>query len=41
MQQEKKPYVAPTLTVHGDAVARTQGRFGKVAEFINYWFPPL
>jgi hypothetical protein len=39
--QQKKAYVAPTLTTHGSAVAKTQGRVGKVAEFINYWFPPL
>jgi hypothetical protein len=31
MQQENRPCVAPTLTAHGDAVARTQGRIGKVA----------
>ena len=39
--QSKKPYVSPTLTEHGGAVDKTQGRFGKVAEFINFWIPPL
>jgi hypothetical protein len=38
---KKKAYLPPTLIAHGCAVARTQGRFGKVAELINYWFPPV
>jgi hypothetical protein len=38
---QKKPYLPPTLTAHGGAVEKTQGRIGKVAEFINYWFPPI
>jgi hypothetical protein len=41
MQNTRKPYVAPTLTAHGTAVEKTLGQRGKVAEFINYWFPPL
>jgi hypothetical protein len=35
--QQKKPYVAPTLTVHGPAVEKTQGTRGRVAELINFW----
>lgn len=32
----RRPYVPPTLTVHGDAVARTTGRFGWAAELISF-----
>jgi hypothetical protein len=35
----KKPYLPPTLTAHGCAVANTRGRFGLVAELINFWIP--
>ncbi|HET6229261.1 MAG TPA: lasso RiPP family leader peptide-containing protein [Longimicrobiaceae bacterium] len=34
----KKTYSAPTVTVHGSAVAATQGNGGKLLEFIN-WRP--
>lgn len=33
---EKKSYVAPTVTVHGSATALTQGRGGRLLEFINF-----
>jgi hypothetical protein len=32
----KKTYSAPTVTVHGSAVAATQGNFGRLLEFINF-----
>lgn len=32
---DKKPYVAPTVTVHGNAVEKTQGRAGRLLELIN------
>lgn len=32
----RKPYAPPTLTVHGDAVARTAGMAGKSLELINF-----
>jgi hypothetical protein len=35
--QPKKPYLPPTLTVHGSAVEKTQGERGRVAELINFW----
>ncbi|HEX8694286.1 MAG TPA: hypothetical protein VF746_17830 [Longimicrobium sp.] len=34
----KKPYVAPTVTAHGGAVVRTQGRRGVLIELIE-WRP--
>lgn len=32
----KKAYVAPTVTVHGNAVVKTQGYGGKLLELINW-----
>ena len=32
----KKNYVAPTVTVHGNAVVKTQGYGGKLLELINW-----
>jgi len=34
----KKAYAAPTVTLHGGAVAATQGNFGRLLEFINFRF---
>lgn len=36
---KRKPYLPPTLTAHGCAVQKTQGRFGFAAELINFWIP--
>lgn len=33
---EKKPYLAPTLTQHGGAVAATLGRANQNVEKINF-----
>ena len=33
---EKKPYVAPTVTAHGSAAEKTQGRGGRLLELINF-----
>lgn len=35
--EQKKPYVPPTLTVHGNAVEKTQGVKGRIPELINFW----
>jgi hypothetical protein len=35
--QQKKPYVSPTLTVHGGAVEKTLGNGTKRLEFINWY----
>ena len=44
-QQEKKPYVSPTVTEHGGVVEKTLGSRGSLTEFINFikeppHFPP-
>lgn len=33
---DKKPYVSPQLTQHGNAVAMTAGEHGRALEFINF-----
>lgn len=33
---DKKPYVTPTITAHGKAVAQTLGRGGRLLEFIDF-----
>ena len=32
----KKSYASPTVTLHGSAVEKTQGNFGRLLEFINF-----
>jgi hypothetical protein len=38
MKNEKKAYVAPRVTVHGNAVEMTQGYGGRLLELID-WRP--
>ncbi len=33
---QKKPYAAPMLTQHGNAVSMTQGEHGRSLELINF-----
>jgi len=33
---DKKPYMAPMLTQHGNAVAMTTGQGGRLLELINF-----
>ncbi len=33
---DKKPYVPPQLTKHGDAVEMTAGEHGRALELINF-----